>query len=190
MKNYYIALGTLLALTFAVPSHARTKASAAPATTRSTASGDTAHTRVGVGFATYGGAGGAGVAAPALSVWWDLASVHSLQFTGAIGSSNPFTFGVGAAYRYTAMGTQETGFHVGLGINLGTALAAGGGGGAATAFFLNIVPGGGFHFSLGGAVSNISLSFDGGVILAVTPGFQLAMGPLGTFGGGAIHYFF
>ncbi len=193
MKTNIIAIGTFLALTLSVASQAKTvKASAQPSTSRGTSSEAVTtsggHSRVGLGFATYGGA----LTAPgSLSAWIDFNSTNSIQIFTSIGSSSPFTFGIGAAYRYTLLGAQDDGMHIGIGFNLGTAAGAAAAAAAGTTFFMQIVPVAGFHFSLGGHVNNIQLSFDGGPSFMVTPSpFQLTMGALSAHFGAAIHYFF
>ena len=199
MKNALLSIGSLLALTLiATPSPAAEKVKAkavTPAPTaapahRTYAAESTSHsnTRVGFGFATYGGTGAGIGMAHALSFWIDLNQQLSVQPFLGVTSSSPFNFGVGATLRYTIRGNHTEGFHLGGGVNLGTLGGTAVGGGST--FFLNIFPVAGFHFSLGNALSNLQLSFDGGPVLAITPTFQFQVAPLGIIGGASIHYFF
>lgn len=146
----------------------------------------------GVGFSSIGGANAWGT--PALSGLWEVAPKHSLQFLSAISSSDPFNFAFGSAYRFTAVGSHNLGWHFGFGFNLGTTGGTAGVGaiaGVSPDFYLNLVPLTGFKFSLGGALSNIRLGFDGGMIFHVTPSpFQLLLTPLSATLGASIHYMF
>lgn len=176
--------------------------SGAPSTTTASSyrapSGDvgtSSASRLGLGFATYGTSyfGASLITSPGFSVWYDLDSRMSLQGILAVNSSDPFAFGVAGIFRYTLHGSQANGFHGGIGFNLGTQAAAGAAaaGGGTTKFFLDIFPTLGLHFSLGGHVSNVQLSFDGGPVFAITPSpFQFGMSSFGLLGGASIHYFF
>lgn len=158
------------------------------------AEGSSGQMRYGFGFATFGTASigssavSTGVTPGAMSLWIDFTPRMSVQTTFGVNSSSPFTFGWGAIFRSTLQGSQANGFHGGLGFNLGT---VGGAAAAGTSFFANIFPVLGFHFSLGGALDNIQLSFDGGPIFAVTPSpFQFTFVPHSALGGASIHWFF
>lgn len=137
----------------------------------------------GIGFASFGSAGMPAAALGALSTWINFNGAHSLQPFFGMTSSSPFAFGGGAVYRATILGNYHNGFHIGGGFNLGTAAA-----GAGTAFFCNIFPAGGAHFTI---LNNMLLSFDGGLIFHVTPSpFQFSALPLSDLLGASIHYFF
>lgn len=147
--------------------------------TRTSASGGSSSLDLAVGFSTFGGASvGGGIDGPAVSGKFNVGNAGSVQALFSIASSNPFVFSVGGVYRHRVLGDGDPGFHLGAGFTLGD---AGG-------FFVNLFPLAGFHFSLGGALKRITLTFDGGVNFHVTPGFQLQAGPLSAVGGGAIHY--
>jgi hypothetical protein len=127
-------------------------------------------------------------------VWLDLPGKNSVQFLAGIQSSSPFTFGVGAVYRYDIIGDHSVGAHLGFGFNLGTTGGTVNNNGlgvetTSSTFFLNIFPVAGFHFDLGGVLSNIRISLDGGPLFAVTPNFQFALGPNSYILGAAINYF-
>ena len=145
-----------------------------------------------VGLSSWGGVdvAGGGIGGPALSAKIGIGSAGSVQALFAIASSDPFQFSVGGIYRHRVFGDGDPGFHLGAGVNLGTAGGLGGVGGSS--FFLNIFPLAGFHFNLGGSLKRISLSFDGGLNFHITPGFQFQAGPasglLGGLLGAAIHY--
>lgn len=191
MKTNLLVLGVFLALTtFGISAHAEK----APSKRKVVVVSEERHVdntdntfRWGAGFATFGTTRPVG-GGNALSFWVDFSHVYSLQPFFAINGTSPFTFGVGAILRGTINGSQANGFHLGLGFDLGT---VGGGAAAATTFYANIFPVAGMHFSLGGASSNIQLSFDGGPVFAVTPSpFQFTATPLGALAGASIHYFF
>lgn len=175
-------------LSASLPAQAKTKRTVASTAQAPAFQADASETHIGLGFATYGGSSIGLGASPAVSVWVDLNTQMSLQGLFAVNSTNPFTFGLGGVFRYNLHGNQTNGFHGGLGFNLGTSQSVATPG--TTAFFLNIFPVAGYHFSLGGAVSNLQVSIDGGPVFACTPAFQFTIQPLSTLVGGSVHYFF
>ncbi len=201
MKRLIIPLVTVVIFSLtSLKAEARPARKSAPSTVTASdirePAGDRGATRFGLGFATYGGPPQLGgiLVNPSISGWIDFSPLMSIQITAAIASSSPFQFGLGGAFRYTLHGSQADGFHVGFGFNLGTigngaaAIAAGGG---STTFYLQLVPMFGYHFALGGALSNLQLAFDGGPVLAVTPSpFQFEILPISMLLGASIHYFF
>ncbi len=189
MKKLILAVTMVLATTlFAAP---RTVAAEKKTTTKTTVTSSSSYSEskmhVGIGFTTFGAATPVG-AAGAVSFMLEFSDLLSLQPFFTFNSSSPFSFAVGSVLRYTLHGGNDNGFHGGLGFNLGTAAAGGVAGG--TAFFVNIFPVVGYHFSLGGHVSNLKLSFDVGPIFEVTPAFQFRAGPLNSLGGASLHYMF
>ena len=167
MKKLILGSTLVLALTiFAAPQAvAAEKKTTKTTTVSSSSSYSDSKMRVGFGFATYGGPanGAASLIVPSASFLLEFNDLTSLQPFFAIGTVSPFTFSVGGILRHTLHGGSDNGAHIGFGFNLGTA------GTVATAFFVNIMPVAGYHFSLGGHVSNLKLSFDLGPIFAVTP---------------------
>jgi hypothetical protein len=145
-----------------------------------------------LGLASY--AGGNNFGTPALSAKLEFGTVHSLQFLLGVTNSDPFAFSFGSIYRYNLFGNHNLGFHFGAGFNMGTLGTAAGTTASPTSnpFYMNfLLPVMGMNFNLGGALSNIKLTFDGGAILHVTPSpFQFQMLPLSTMLGGSIHFFF
>lgn len=191
MKTHYCKLGLVVALSlFSMATFAKepTKHHAEEESS-DTGGGIALNVKIGAGFSTFGmGALGAG-SPGAMDIWVELNSHNSLQFLVGIATTNPFAFGYGTIYRHTCLGDEEhLGAHLGLGFNLGTVANLGVGGGST--FFMNAFPIMGFHFNLGGALSNIRLSFDGGPIFALTPAFQFSLQPMSGLVGGTINYFF
>jgi len=137
----------------------------------------------GIGFATFGGSQISNTSHSA-SVLLELSDVVALQPFFGIPTSSPFTFGGGAILKYNLHGNMDNGFHTGLGFALGTA------GTPTTSFFADIFPVLGMHFSLGGHVSNLKLSFDMGPIFHVTPTFVFQLTSISAIGGASLHYMF
>ncbi len=152
-------------------------------TTSPTYSSSPSNVRIGLGFATWGSTTPVGNG-HSISAMIEFSDLMSLQPFFAINGSSPFTFAVGSVLRYTVHGGGDNGFHAGLGFNLGTS------GTTTTTFFLNIFPVAGYHFSLGGHVSNIKLAFDMGPMFEITPTFQFRAIPIGAVGGASLHYMF
>lgn len=152
----------------------------APRTTA--ASSGTSDMKIGAGFSTFGGTAPTN-SSNAASVILGFGGIHNLQFNLAFASSSPFNFGTALLYRATVHGTNEGGFHVGGGMQLGTT-------GAASAFTFSLFPLGGFHFGLGGLASNVTLAFDMGPVFTITPAFQFMLGSFSGFGGASLHYWF
>jgi hypothetical protein len=196
---------SMAALTLLLANSAFANKKVAKTTTATTVTSETAAPRTAassgssgmdfaVGLSTWGGVSvGSGIGGPALSAKFNLGSAGSVQALFAMAGSDPFQFAVGGVYRHRVLGDGDPGFHLGAGLNLG--LAAGGVAGpplGGSSFFLNIFPLAGFHFSLGGALKRITLSFDGGLNFHVTPGFQMQAGVPGDLFGGllgaSIHY--
>lgn len=172
---------------WAAPPAKRAPAAAPSATARADEPVRSRFSRLGLGLSTIS----VGNASSAFSIWGDIDTKKSFQGLFAIGSTDPFQFGVGGALRFTVSGNQATGFHLGGGLNLGSianpnAAATG----SATAFYIVIQPLAGIHFSLP-SLSNIQLSLDGGPSFQVVDGdFQLGIGGLSSALGLSVHYFF
>lgn len=184
-KHFYFTLVLLLS-TLTVSSFAETKKKAKSEVTEEIHS-EHGTGRFGMGFATFGSSGAFPGNNSALSFWIDFNSKNSLQPFFGVTASDPFSFGVGAIYRYTLSGAQASGFHVGGGFNLGTD----DNGALGNKFFCNIFPVVGLHFNLGSHVNNVALSFDGGPVFHVTPSpFAFRTLPVSALAGASIHYFF
>lgn len=187
MKKLILAITMVLATTListrAVAAEKKTTTKTVTTSSSSSSSWSESKMRYGFGFTTYG-AGGNG----AVSFMLEFNDLTSLQPFFGILASSPFSFSVGGVLRHTLHGGRDNGLHGGLGFNLGTV------GGAAPAvgstFFLNIFPVVGYHFSLGGHVSNLKLSFDVGPMFEITPTFQFRTQPLSALGGVSMHYMF
>lgn len=175
-KSIYTLAVLVLASTFAVQAAADVKRKTTVEVTTSDSG-----SRLGFGYSTFmTSAGSKG----AMSVWLDFSRKVSLQPFISVTSSDPFNFDFGSVFRIKVHGSDWGGFHVGGGFDLGTVTAA-------KTFFLNIFPVAGFSFNLGGAASNVALSFDGGPMFHVTPSpFVFALDSLSALGGASIHYFF
>ncbi len=184
MKNLLLVSLLLASTVFA----AEKKVTTTTRTTVSPSYSDGRGARFGLGFATFGGGLISGTAHTA-SLMIELSELIALQPYFGIQSSSPFTFGGGAIFKYTLHGGSDNGFHTGIGFNLGTAVG-GAGALAATSFYADIYPVLGMHFSLGGHVSNLKLSFDMGPIFHVTPTFQFQMTSISGIGGASLHYMF
>ncbi len=179
----------LVSLVLASTVFAAEKKNTTTTTTRTTVApsySDGGHSmKWGLGFATFGGGLVSGTAHTA-SVMLEFSDLVALQPYFGIQSSSPFTFGGGAILKYTLHGNAANGFHTGLGFQLGTVSA----GAAGTSFYADIFPVLGMHFSLGGHVSNLKLSFDMGPIFHVTPTFQFQLTSVSGIGGASLHYMF
>jgi hypothetical protein len=194
---------SMAALTLLLANSAFANKKVAKTTTATTVTSETAAPRTAassgssgmdfaVGLSTWGGVSvGSGIGGPALSAKFNVGSAGSVQALFALASSDPFQFAVGGVYRHRVLGDGDPGFHLGAGLNLGVAAAVGPPP-ASSSFFLNLFPLAGFHFSLGGSLKRVTLSFDGGLNFHVTPGFQLQAGVPGDLLGGllgaSIHY--
>jgi hypothetical protein len=200
MKKLTLSMA-VLGLVLASPASANKKGTKTTTTTtvtsetaapRTAASSGSSGMAFAVGLSTWGGVSvGSGIGGPALSAKFNLGSAGSVQALFAMAGSDPFQFAVGGVYRHRVLGDGDPGFHLGAGLNLGLAAVAGPPP-AGSSFFLNIFPLAGFHFSLGGALKRVTLSFDGGLNFHVTPGFQMQAGVPGDLFGGllgaSIHY--
>lgn len=190
MKKLILGSTLVLALTQFVATQAVAAEKKTTKTTTVSTSSSSSYSdskmRLGLGFASYGAPGTSIGLNGTVSVMMEFNDMTSLQPFFAISSVNPsFQFSVGAILRHTLHGHGDNGFHGGLGFNLGTA------GSPTTSFFVNIFPVVGYHFSLGGHVSNLKLSFDMGPIFAVTPSpFNFGVVPLNAMGGASLHYMF
>jgi hypothetical protein len=139
--------------------------------------------KVGVGFAT----GNFGGSSTALSGWFDLTTMQSIQTVATIGGVNPFQFGFGAVFRNTLVGNHQQGFHVGGGFNLGT--FATGNATQPTRFYTDVFPEFGVHVTIPG--TNVMASFDGGAVFQVYGGqFEFSLASLSRALGLSVHYFF
>lgn len=174
--------------------------SAAPSRSSHSASSG-GETEIGIGYTTLAETGSPSGAA---SIWIDLNEKQSIQGILGFGTSSPFAFSVGGFYRMSVLGSRAAGFHVGGGIDLGTAAASAASistsitaavSGASTstsgsAFFINIRPLAGFHFQLPN-LDHVAFSIDGGPTFAINDGnFQFSMGPGGSLLGLSVHYMF
>lgn len=152
-----------------------------------TTTSESAHTRFGFGLSTFGS--GSVATSDALSLSVEFGQLSSIQALAAINNSDPFEFSLGSVYRYIIMGNQNLGWHIGAGFNFGTRSAVTGTG---TDFYVNLLlPTTGLKFSLGGALSNVKLCFDGGMLMHLTPSpFKMYLSPLNALLGASIHYYF
>ncbi len=182
MKNKLLSILMLASLVSAV-------SMAAPRHIANTNMETSGH-NIGLGITSFGGSNA--IASPALSFNLEFGALHSLQAFTAITNSDPFEFSLGSIYRYTLFGTRNLGWHVGAGFNLGTAASAATLLGTSTSFYMNLLlPVTGFQFNLGGALSNVKVSFDGGLVMHLTPSpFKMFLTPLSGLLGASIHYFF
>ncbi len=156
----------------------------------STAQKDNSDSKFGLGLSTFG-TGSSFPSAPALSASLEFGQKNSLQMMVGINNSDPLDFSIGSVYRYTLFGNNNLGWHIGVGFNLGTAGKASVAG-SSSDFFVNLLlPTTGLKFSLGGALSNVNLCFDGGMVMHLTPSpFKMYMAPLNSLLGASIHYYF
>ena len=112
------------------------------------ASSSSSSKNLGFGFSTLTGVG----TTPSLTASLDLTEMDQVQGLFSINTTNPFQFSVGAMYKRTVAGGQETGFHLGAGFNIGN---------PATLFAFNLQALAGFHFSIPG-LSQVRIHMDGG----------------------------
>ena len=135
----------------------------------------------GFGFTTLGGV----LTTPSLTASIDLTELDTIQALASISTTNPFQFSVGAMYKRTVAGNQETGFHLGGAFNLGN---------PSSVFAFNLQALAGFHFSLPG-LSQIRISMDGGPAFlfantAVASTTQFSMTSLSAALGASVIYIF
>jgi hypothetical protein len=89
---------------------------------------------------------------PAVSSLFTLGDIAALQFYVGIPTINPFNVGGGVNFKYSVVGDNSKGFHIGGGIAVGAA-----GGSLARTVFINVVPNFGLHFEI---VERVLVSFD------------------------------
>lgn len=185
-------LGSLLAVSAQAADHSASRHNlnneSPITTTRSAPSEFNGNGTFGLGFATFNNpVSGFSATSTAASAWLELGGPSSLQILFSINSTSPaFTFGAGAAYRYTLAGNHAEGFHIGAGAVLGTAQ----GGFGDTVFGANIYGLMGFHFHIPG-VSHVMVSFDGGPAVHIASGnTQFTVAALSPLLGLSVHYMF
>ena len=184
MKKLFLVSLVLASTVFAAEKKTTTTTTTRTTVAPSYSEGGGHSMKWGLGFATFGGGLISGTAHTA-SVMLEFSDLVALQPYFGIQSSSPFSFGGGAILKYTLHGGAANGFHTGIGFNLGTAASVTG-----TSFYADIYPVLGMHFSLGGHVSNLKLSFDMGPIFHVTPTFQFQLTSISGIGGASLHYMF
>jgi len=115
-----------------------------------------------------------------------------LQVFLGIPGSNPFSFNLGGVFKAKVHESEKISLHVGGGLGLGvvqgTAVVAGvpipGGG---SSFALAIAGVAGFEVPFPGT-NNVTIDFDGGVALKLTPAVEFSMGPMSSLLGMGVTY--
>ena len=112
------------------------------------------------------------ISGSALAAEFNVSSADNIQPFMGIESTNNFTWQLGAIYRHTLLHTENSGFHLGGTVALGTnanAAPTQGNPQAHVAFNAAFGPVAGFHFSVP-SVSNIVFFFDGGMLISINDG--------------------
>ncbi len=128
----------------------------------------------------------------AISGMMDMGAHQTVQaYLGIPGTSGAFRSVLGGLYRITLTGPRAHGLHVGGGMELGTTGVpkySTSGVSYSTAFFINLLPAVGIHFSFPG-LEALTFSLDGGPQLRITDGSaNFLIGPLSGLLGASVHY--
>ena len=139
--------------------------------------------RYGLGFTTFQ----TGNDNLGFSALFDLTSANSIQLFFGVSGTSPFGIGFGGAFKSTVIGNQNSGIHIGAGVDIGST----------GNFYAAFGPLAGVHFSLPN-LREIGVSLDGGAFFSITTvgnalgsttNFSFGLHPLSPALGLSIHYF-
>lgn len=135
-----------------------------------------AQARLGVGFSNTDNV----TSGQSLSALYTMNRGRIQAFFGIYNTNDHFDFAIGGAYKFTIIGDQSAGLHIGPGIAIGS---------ARDDFLFTVYGVIGFHYMI---VDHLMLSMDGGPILKVVDGeVDFSVEPMGDqMLGLSIHYFF
>lgn len=155
MKVSLISFVTALVLISPVAGAAGAQRNTTAASVASTTSSNSGGFHLGFSSDTTIVAGAASV--PAISALFGLSDKLALQTYLGLSSTTPFAFGGGAMIKYTVVGDNSKGLHMGGGLGLGVTSAA-------ELFYIGFGGNVGFHFSI---VESVMIAVDGGVAVRV-----------------------